>query len=246
GGMRVRLDSTELARLHGCTGPLFFSLSIAMCVMTSVYWRQQKNGSSARDKTRHPPQPGGPVPISRSALATGWFTFALAYTQLVLGDYLRHPRIDWGPNQFRAIAIVHVVTALFLLLQVLGITRSAWRLPVQLRSPALLMSLLVLCQVFLGIATWRSKYGWPSFIPIAPGSSLTNFTVKAESIWQAVTVTGHVAVGSLILAATVCYATRLTRAGFLASQTSCRSRPDTSNELTTSLSAVPRAQGAVI
>ena len=35
GGMRVLLDERTLAMLHGCTGPLFFALTVAMVVFTS-------------------------------------------------------------------------------------------------------------------------------------------------------------------------------------------------------------------
>src|ERR1043165_8488370 len=40
GGMRVRLDERTLAMLHGMTGPLFFSLAVALAIFTSRTWSQ--------------------------------------------------------------------------------------------------------------------------------------------------------------------------------------------------------------
>ena len=40
GGMRVLLDERTLAMLHGCTGPLFFALTVAMVVFTSKIWQR--------------------------------------------------------------------------------------------------------------------------------------------------------------------------------------------------------------
>ena len=50
GGMRVLLDERTLAMLHGCTGPLFFALTVAMVVFTSQRWRSAMppTGSRAR------------------------------------------------------------------------------------------------------------------------------------------------------------------------------------------------------
>ena len=201
GGLRVRLDSTELARLHGCVGPLFFALCVALCVMTSRHWLPGKRPQSA---------------IRPTTVVAAWFTFVVVYLQLILGAHLRHPGVNWSPSQFRAVVVMHVVTAVFLLLQVAGVAKTARKLPSSLKHPAWLMSALVLGQLLLGVATWRAKYGWPTFIPMTPTSSLTNFTVKAESMLQAITVTSHVAVGSLILATSTCYAVRLSRCALLA------------------------------
>ena len=40
GGMRVRLDERLLAQIHGCVGPAFFALTVALAVFTSRRWRQ--------------------------------------------------------------------------------------------------------------------------------------------------------------------------------------------------------------
>ena len=63
--------------------------------------------------------------------------------------------------------------------------------------PAIGMVALVGVQLLLGASTWIVKYGWPNFAidwKIASG-----YTVVANSLQQGLTVTAHVAVGSLIL-----------------------------------------------
>lgn len=208
GGLRVRMASTELARAHGCTGPLFFAFVVGICVMTSKRWRDHV-------------QPKIDAP--RGVLASSYLLVLLAYVQLVLGAHLRHPSIQWSPSQFRVIVVFHVVTAVVLFAQSFYVARGSRKLPRFLSRPALLVSLLIFGQVLLGVATWRAKYGWPTFIPVMAESSvdrplkvaihnrLIGGTVQTDSMAQAITVTSHVALGSLILATSACYATRLSR-----------------------------------
>lgn len=210
GGMRVRMASTDLARAHGCIGPIFFALSAAICVMTSRFWFEKKR----LDVTAN---------ITRKAIAVGCVFVGLTYLQLVLGAHLRHPNLQWSPIQFRTIVVFHVVTAILLLLQVVSVANQSRKYSSSLKRPAYLLALLIFGQVVLGFATWRAKYGWPSFVPIVAESSadqpieialhnaLVGGTVQSESMSQAITVTGHVALGSLILAISVCYTARLAR-----------------------------------
>ena len=214
GGMRVRMNSTDLARAHGCTGPLFFAVSVGIVVMTSKFWFEKERYAKAI--------------MDRKLVVFGWVLVALTYLQLVLGAHLRHPGVDWLPTQFRAVVIFHVAVAVALVAHVFNVARQgrhfAW-----LKRPALLLLTLVAFQFVLGFATWRAKYGWPSFVPmvaeakadqpmeIALHNTLVGGTVQSESMNQALTVTGHVAVGSLILATSVFYATRATRAYAFAS-----------------------------
>jgi cytochrome c oxidase assembly protein subunit 15 len=210
GGMRVRMASTDLARAHGCIAPIFFALSAAICVMTSRYWFVNKR----QDATAN---------ITRKAISVGCMFVGLAYLQVILGAHLRHPSLQWSPTQFRTIVVFHLVAAVLLLLQVISVANQSRQFSPSLKRPAYLLALLVFCQVVLGFATWRAKYGWPSFIPIVAESSadqpieialhnaLAGGIVRSESMSQAITVTGHVALGSLILATSVCYTTRLAR-----------------------------------
>lgn len=211
GGMRVRMNSTDFARAHGCTGPLFFATCVSICVMTSRFWRRARKESTTGF-------------LDRKWVLSGWILTALAYLQLVLGAHLRHPGVAWSPMQFRAFVIFHVVLAIVLLVMVCRVSLVAFKLAKPFSRPAMMLVGLTFMQVLLGIATWRAKYGWPTFLPLGAESSadqpyeitmrnwLAGQTVLSESMTQALTVTGHVAVGSLILATAVFYATRLSRA----------------------------------
>jgi cytochrome c oxidase assembly protein subunit 15 len=231
GGMRVRMDDTDLARLHGCTGPLFFSLVIVICVMTSRYWTD-----FGRETT-------GNVGVRARVVAGGWLVFLLAYLQLVLGAFLRHPGVTWHPSVFRGFVVMHLITAAFLVLQASSIAWSARKYDQRLARPALLLATLVGAQLVLGILTWRAKYGWPTFLPIPESWTVSRFTLAAESMEQAITVTSHVAVGSLILATSVCYATRLTR--FFIASAHSRNRATAPDSYADSYSSLTRVEGAM-
>ena len=217
GGMRVRMNSTDFARAHGCTGPLFFATCVSICVMTSRFWLRKVEGAK--------------IEFQRKWIVGGWVLVGLAYFQLVLGAHLRHPGVTWTPMQFRAFVVFHLVIALVLMVQVLSVANVGRKLQSCYRIPSLILLALVIGQILLGVATWRAKYGWPTFVPIvaevnadrpfeiAIRNTLAGATVQSESMVQALTVTGHVAMGSLILATAVCYATRLTR-GFARSSQS--------------------------
>lgn len=75
--------------------------------------------------------------------------------------------------------------------------------------PAMFVAVLIVMQISLGIGTWLVKYSWPTWLP--GGQHFAGFTVQAESLVQAITVTAHVAVGSLLLATLVLFSLRCTR-----------------------------------
>ena len=206
GGLRVCMSSTDFARVHGVIGPLFFSVAVILCVMTSRFWQSFVTKGEAS-------------PMRRTII-DGWFLVAIAYSQLVLGAHLRHPGINWSPGFFRAVVVFHVIVAFLVLLQAVIVYLRSRKLRSELLRPAWLLVFLVVCQVGLGFATWRAKYGWPSFVPfvaessvdqpleIATHNALVGTTIQNAGLSQAITVTAHVALGSLILAMSVLYATR--------------------------------------
>ncbi len=212
GGMRVRLNSTDFARIHGCTGPMFFAVTVAISVMTSRFWH-----TWTADRN---------FDTSARVVIGGWILVGLTYLQLIFGAHLRHPNVTWSPGLFRTLVVFHIVGAILLLAHTVTVTWKSRSLVSALRRPAGWLALLILGQVVLGLATWRAKYGWPSFVPmvsevradqpyeIALHNTLVGATVQSESMTQALTVTSHVALGSLILAFAVCYATRATRCYF--------------------------------
>lgn len=220
GGMRVRMNSTDFARAHGCTGPLFFAFSVSICVMTSRFWRNLNT-----------PQGSASIGVARGSVVGGWLLVGLAYMQLVLGAHLRHPGLTWSPSQFKSIVLFHVILAVILVIHSFNTARMTKGLAASLRRPAFFAVALIACQFLLGVATWRAKYGWPSFVPMVSEAQANNSfaisiyntfvgrTVLSESMTQALTVTGHVALGSLILATSVMYATRVSR---MYAASSCR------------------------
>ena len=53
GGLRVLLDDRSLAMIHGCAGPAFLAVCVALCVVTSRTWKQ----AATREATRREPGP---------------------------------------------------------------------------------------------------------------------------------------------------------------------------------------------
>lgn len=197
GGARVLLDEILLAQIHGVIGPLFFLICVALAAVTSRWWQ-----ADARDAGE-----------SAAALRRpAWMMLVLASVQLLLGSHLRHLPADWPTSAFRYLVLAHLIVGVLLLLQsVVVFCRarracracrvrhgSRLRREALLGRPAAALVLLVAGQILLGVGSWLVKYSWPTWLPRWTWNPA--FTVRAESMLQAVTVTAHVAVGSLILA----------------------------------------------
>src|SRR5262249_48205312 len=86
GGLRVRNNDPLLAQIHGCTGPLFFAMTVALAVVTSAVWR---NGASQK-----------PHPQAGRLHLLALLTTGMAYLQIVLGSRLRHASLDLPPREF--------------------------------------------------------------------------------------------------------------------------------------------------
>lgn len=186
GGMRVLLDERTLAKLHGCVGPAFFAFAMALSVLTSRLWRGD------RPREMHP-EAGK---LHRLAL----ITTLLAYIQLVLGAELRHVAIAAAPSLFRVTVYFHLLMAAALLMHVLLLAVRILRRHREigsLKRPAVALLGLILLQIALGGGTWVVKYAWPDWV--ADYQWAAAYTVYAGSYAQAAIVTGHVAIGSLIL-----------------------------------------------
>ena len=206
GGARVLLDANLLARLHGCLGPLFFGTCTAGAVFTSSWWR-----NAAVDL----------LPADDRATLTrccrlAWGMFALAYLQLVLGAHLRHLTPTWPPLLFRLIVFAHLFGALALFAQAVALMANLKKLPLVAASRKLGTAVvgLVGIQIVVGTLAWRVKYQWPVWVP--QPEWLRNHTFAAEGMPQVLTVTSHVAIGSLILATSLLLALRLARVSSLA------------------------------
>jgi cytochrome c oxidase assembly protein subunit 15 len=194
GGLRVRMDDVLFARIHGCVGPAFFALVVAIAVVTSARWR---SAAAPRE-----------IPKGDRLRLLAVATTALAYLQLVLGSALRHMPVTATPRDFRAAVLFHVLVAVALMIQVtvlvVRVVRSA-RGEGALMRPAVGLIACMVLQIALGLGTWIVKYGWPVWLG---GEHLASFVVEAESRLQAHVTTAHVAIGSLVLALSLVVALR--------------------------------------
>jgi cytochrome c oxidase assembly protein subunit 15 len=201
GGLRVRLDEQTIAKIHGCFGPAFFALTAAIATVTSRRWQTDSRTVDA--------QPA-------SALATlAIATPLLAYLQLVLGAQLRHFDPSASHAIFRTYVVFHIVVGLALAVHIvvtaLCLRRKASQAKALVR-PALILVALVLCQIYLGAATWIVTRGVPDFLSFLTDWGWVDSTpIEARSWRQAQITTAHVAVGSLILAVATVLAVRAAR-----------------------------------
>ena len=191
GGMRVVLSDVQLAKLHGCTGPLFFLLAVAIAVFTSRFWNEP-----SRLPTR----------VMASLQRQAWFVVGVVYMQLVVGANVRHISPLAGPETFRIAVMFHLLLAMLVVVATFVLFQSVWRNARQerkLAAPALLAMLFVLCQLGLGSLTWVVKYGFPEFAINLLGLSETAWAVgwtnAAGNFTASLVITAHVATGSLIL-----------------------------------------------
>ncbi|NIL97296.1 MAG: hypothetical protein GTO53_06815, partial [Planctomycetales bacterium] len=153
--------------------------------LTSRWWQQQAGRlqSAGREGLR----------LSAVTLA------GLIFLQLVIGAHLRHLPVGATAGGFKTAVFFHLLLAAVILGYALLVVWRTLRLPGgQLRGPAILLNLLVLAQIGLGAATWVLKYSWPAGI-LADHGVVAGWTNTAGGGAQSVIVTGHVAIGSLLL-----------------------------------------------
>jgi cytochrome c oxidase assembly protein subunit 15 len=184
GGLRVVLDARLLAMIHGCTGPLYFALCVALWQFTAL--------APAVAATNDP--------HAAKAFRLTLLTTCLAYFQLVLGAVVRHIPVDAAPATFRtavlfhlfmaAVVTIHVVLAVAAILKVRQSQAS-------LRPAAVFLGSLLLVQLALGLGTWIVNYGFPQWVNAVV--TTPNFVIRSTSLPQVLITTSHVAVGSLIV-----------------------------------------------
>ena len=187
GGARVLLDDKTVAKVHACTGPLFFAVTVAVAALVAN-----------RARVAAPP---GPLAL-RVTVALA----AAAYVQLVAGAQLRHlDAATITPATFRWLVAFHILGAA----AVAGLSwaavpvcrmqgsRAAFRWAVAIAA-------LVVCQLLLGLGAWFVSWGVPS--GFLPASWLPAEPIAARSPRGALVVTGHVVLGMLILGGSVALA----------------------------------------
>ena len=200
GGARVLLDDRQLALLHGCAGPAFFGVCVALCAVTSRTWKQASFTPAAAGRGSHLPETGLSASAAKLPGLTA-ATTATAYLQLVIGALMRHIPVTASPVFFRWTVFAHLFFAGVLSTLIVA---AAWlvyrhrnRLPA-LYVPAGLLVVLLLCQLVLGCAVWVVNYYWPGWVP--EWSLTASYPVIESKGWlQTMIVTGHMAMGSLII-----------------------------------------------
>jgi len=223
GGARVLLSDRTLAMLHGCSAPLVFSLGVALVVVTSRWWWAEGRATSVF-------LPSKPLLAVVAALA------GCSYLQVLLGAQLRHLQPTASPTGFSHLVTTHIATAVIVLVLAALVSWRLWRgrasQPVAvadadarsdrekpgdcgdltLSRPAYLLLTFVVLQISLGLATWAARYGVPPFAQIGPKTA--SFLVQSQAFAQSLIITGHVAVGSLVLVTSVYLLLRLLRARY--------------------------------
>jgi len=205
GGMRVMLDERTLALVHGCTGPLFFAMCVAMVVFTSRGWQKSS-------------------PLGKKVLRLAIVCTCLAYAQLVVGAIVRHSPYMLGtisPTLFQIAVYFHLFLALMIVAHVALLASRCARSRLQVVGGVILLALIGI-QVLLGMSTWLVKYGMPGWAMAWFGE--LQFVNREADFLQASIITSHVAVGSLILVIALAMALRIARqVGIAAPQLSATS-----------------------
>jgi len=208
GGLRVILDDKTVAKVHACTGPLFFAVATAIAVLSG---RRGRGDSSTLVPDRSDTVAQDPVvALGRLSLPLpSWAVGAslptalavAAYLQLVAGAQLRHADATLAPSTFRWMVAIHLAgAAAVTVLAALAVI--AWQ-PHESRAArrwSLAILAMVMGQLLLGGGAWLFTWGMPSWLQDAWAPAEA---VLARSPRGAVVITGHVILGMMILGAAV-------------------------------------------
>lgn len=214
GGLRVVLDQRTLAMLHGCLGPAFFALCTALAVVTSRWWWSAGAGSESAAGAENGESVGRERKIGHG-LGRGvvWAVGALAalcYLQLLLGAQLRHVHATTSPTGFSHMVTTHLATAAIVALVSIGVGLRLWRCDdLALSRPARGLIGLVALQIGLGLSTWVVNYGFPFGSDRWPWAA--RYVIQSKGFVESLIVTGHVAIGSLLIACSVMLWLRVVR-----------------------------------
>jgi heme A synthase len=176
GGFRVRLNALfgpEFAAVHGIFAQVVFSMMVSVAVFTSRAF--------TRETTLDPAE-------SRSLYRLSLTLTACVLLQLVWGSLARH---TFHPVAQR----LHFLTAFAVVAAVGWFVKSVWESPAaweRLRTPALLMAILIPLQLLLGVEAWMARFG------SAQLPDMQRLTTE-----QAAICTAHVLLGSWLLAISV-------------------------------------------
>jgi len=211
GGLRVILDDKTVAKVHACTGPLFFAVATAVAVLTGRRDRQPNpaltptSGATSRASrsTDGAGQAAGGLPMPSWAVGSFVPTGLMiaAYLQLVAGAQLRHADATVPPSAFRWMVALHLVgaAAVTVLSALAVISWQPHESPVARRWSRGTLAMVV-GQLLLGAGAWLFSWGMPAWLQEAWAPTEA---VLARSPRGAAVITGHVVVGMMILGASV-------------------------------------------
>jgi cytochrome c oxidase assembly protein subunit 15 len=204
GGARVLLDDKTVAKVHACTGPLFFSVAIAIATLTRpprLAAAKPELSATGGDDVLRPDRWKAVAALSTAPWVTAGLLGA-AYVQLVAGAQLRHLDAAVDANTFRWLVALHLAGALLVTVLSIVATGTCWWLEAGApRRLALMILVLVGCQLLLGAGAWVVSWGFPA--DWLPQSWTPAQATVARSARGAAVVTGHVVLGMLILGASV-------------------------------------------
>ena len=195
GGARVLLDDKTVAKVHACTGPLFFAVATAIATLT------RRGAAGMADRAAGDDALAAPQPRAVAATVGAAALVVAAYVQLVAGAQLRHLDATVDPLTFRWLIGFHVAGAVAVA-AIAGML--AWvhaAVPSAARRWSWALAGLVVCQIALGCGAWVVSWGLPS--GLLPESWRLSEAIQARSTSGAAVVTGHVVLGMLILGGAV-------------------------------------------
>ena len=141
GGLRVILNTEQLALLHGVLAHAFLGLAASLALFTSRAWRTQPT----------------PLPDMVAARLRSWtlFVTAATYLQIVLGAVVTHTDTGLAAH----VGVAALLSALVPLLTQRVCSRlAAW---VELVRPARLLRLFWVFQLALGLGSYAVELGGP-------------------------------------------------------------------------------------
>lgn len=201
GGIRVLANDRVLARIHGCTAPLFFALCAASVTWTSRAWRRATSACRSAFAAVDARCEG-----RSRLLRLAWLVTAAIYVEIVLGAELRRPSASAGfgaDELFQWCVWLKVVNAFLIALGVasllVGIVRQQNLR--RLFARAWWFAAIVAVQIVLAVVTWVANYGWPAWFTgwIWPLQS----SIVAQGRLLVLVTTAHAAVGSLTFVASI-------------------------------------------
>jgi heme A synthase len=191
GGLRVKLNALhgpELAAFHGVFAQIVFSLVVLLALFCA-----------------RPPR----TALARRAFGpAGWLSLALVVVllgQLVLGVLVRHLPTPLAQR-------LHMLTAFLVVAVAVGLLRAGFTNPLtrpRVAAAGWLLGLLIAVQLVLGVEAWMGKFSEEAWAGQPAGTYLPETAIPPPL--QVAIRTGHVLVGTGILASAVVLAVGLRR-----------------------------------